>query len=169
MFSSAALRASETGTPHVHGPEILDVRRRYRSPEWLRNTMKRGSRRIMQLVGVLEGIHLHSRNVKLEDKRDSRTVFKQISTTGAIERSLVLSLFLVFLVFAQVGGCFPRASYLFLIYFLLRSSRTLRSRFRKSSVALIDALQSRVRRNHFIRYRDGKRLRGAFRVYLVNS
>lgn len=63
----------------------------------------------MQLVGVLEGMHLHSRNVKLEDERDSHTIFKQISTTGATGRSLALSLFLVFLLFAQVGGCFLRA------------------------------------------------------------
>lgn len=43
VFPAPASRASETGTPHVHGPEILDVRRRYRTPEWLRDTMKRGS------------------------------------------------------------------------------------------------------------------------------
>lgn len=59
--------------------------------EWLRNTMKEGKRRwrIMQLVGVLEGIHLHSRNVKLEDEHDSLHSFKQIST-----QDLSLSLFL---------------------------------------------------------------------------
>lgn len=72
--------------------------------------------RIMQLVGVLEGIHLHSRNVKLEDERDSRTVLNRFAQR-ARERSLALSLLLVFLVFAQVGGCFLRAFYLFIIYF----------------------------------------------------
>lgn len=76
--------------------------------------------RIMQLVGVLEGIHLHSRNVKLEDERDSLTVLNRFAQPERErERSLALSLslFLVFLVFAQVGGCFLHAFYLFIIYF----------------------------------------------------
>lgn len=50
----------------------------------------------MQLVGVLEGIHLQSRNVELEDERDSLHSFKEISTARSVSLSLCLALSLVF-------------------------------------------------------------------------